>query len=73
MLRFRVYAGPHNECYIPQQVVADAHIEIGPKNKPAIIFRIAAKNEKVNFIFHLNNCNTTSLKLCFRATVRPPK
>ncbi|KAF1758391.1 hypothetical protein GCK72_014849 [Caenorhabditis remanei] len=40
----RVYCGPHAECQVPQANLGTAYVD--QTNKPAIIFRIAAKNEK---------------------------
>ncbi|KAL1140232.1 hypothetical protein AAG570_000164 [Ranatra chinensis] len=40
----RVYSGPQNQTVVPNHSLAAAHIDT--TSKPAIIFRIAAKNEK---------------------------
>ncbi|XP_071439380.1 host cell factor 1-like isoform X2 [Hetaerina americana] len=40
----RVYSGPINQCTVPNSSLAAAHIDT--TTKPAIIFRIAARNEK---------------------------
>ncbi|BES95920.1 FN3 [Nesidiocoris tenuis] len=40
----RVYNGPQNQTVVPNSSLAAAHIDT--TSKPAIIFRIAAKNEK---------------------------
>ncbi|KAF4524803.1 hypothetical protein B566_EDAN010178 [Ephemera danica] len=40
----RVYCGPTNQCTVPNASLAAAHIDT--TTKPAIIFRIAARNEK---------------------------
>jgi len=40
----RVYCGPSNQCTVPNQSLLSAQID--NIQKPAIIFRIAAKNEK---------------------------
>jgi len=40
----RVYCGPSNQCTVPNQSLQSAQIDTS--TKPAIIFRIAAKNEK---------------------------
>lgn len=40
----RVYAGPQNACTVPSSQLSQAHIDT--KQKPAIIFRIAARNSK---------------------------
>ncbi|XP_067006657.2 host cell factor 1 [Anabrus simplex] len=40
----RVYSGPTNQCTVPSSSLAAAHIDV--TTKPAIIFRIAARNEK---------------------------
>lgn len=40
----RVYCGPANSCTVGNQSLAAAHIDT--TTKPAIIFRIAARNEK---------------------------
>lgn len=40
----RVYTGPQNACTIPSSQLSQAHIDT--KQKPAIIFRIAARNSK---------------------------
>lgn len=40
----RVYSGPQNQTVVPNASLAAAHIDT--TSKPAIIFRIAAKNEK---------------------------
>ncbi|XP_069694515.1 host cell factor-like isoform X2 [Periplaneta americana] len=40
----RVYCGPTNQCTVPNASLSAAHIDI--TTKPAIIFRIAARNEK---------------------------
>ncbi|XP_014258981.1 host cell factor 1-like [Cimex lectularius] len=40
----RVYSGPQNQTIVPNASLAAAHIDT--TSKPAIIFRIAAKNEK---------------------------
>lgn len=41
----RVYVGPEPGCLVPNSHLMGAHIDT--KSKPAIIFRIAARNEKV--------------------------
>ncbi|XP_027205977.2 host cell factor [Dermatophagoides pteronyssinus] len=41
----KVYCGPQTEAMIPSRVLIDAYID-QEASKPAIIFRIAAKNEK---------------------------
>lgn len=43
----RVYVGPTAECQVPQSNLSTAYVD--QTNKPAIIFRIAARNEKVPF------------------------
>ena len=40
----RVYCGPANQAVVSNTSLATAHIDT--TTKPAIIFRIAAKNEK---------------------------
>uniref|UniRef100_A0A0N5AJR7 Host cell factor 1 n=1 Tax=Syphacia muris TaxID=451379 RepID=A0A0N5AJR7_9BILA len=40
----RVYVGPEPACLVPNSHLVSAHIDT--KSKPAIIFRIAARNEK---------------------------
>lgn len=40
----RVYCGPVNQAVVPNSSLAAAHIDV--TTKPAIIFRIAAKNDK---------------------------
>lgn len=40
----RVYNGPQNECVVPNATLSKAHVD--SRQKPAIIFRIAARNEK---------------------------
>ncbi|EGT59834.1 CBN-HCF-1 protein [Caenorhabditis brenneri] len=40
----RVYCGPQAECQVPQANLGTAYVD--QTNKPAIIFRIAARNEK---------------------------
>ncbi|XP_069697154.1 host cell factor 1-like [Periplaneta americana] len=40
----RVYCGPTNQCSVPDSSLAAAHID--KTTKPAIIFRIAARNKK---------------------------
>lgn len=40
----RVYNGPQNSCTVPQSQLSQAYIDT--KQKPAIIFRIAARNNK---------------------------
>lgn len=40
----RVYCGPQNTAVVPNASLAAAHIDV--TTKPAIIFRIAARNEK---------------------------
>lgn len=40
----RVYSGPQNACTIPSSQLSQAYIDT--KQKPAIIFRIAARNSK---------------------------
>lgn len=40
----RVYCGPANQAVVLNSSLAAAHIDV--TTKPAIIFRIAAKNEK---------------------------
>lgn len=40
----RVYCGPQSQAVVPNSSLAAAHIDM--TTKPAIIFRIAAKNEK---------------------------
>ena len=40
----RVYCGPGSSCVVSHNQLASAHIDT--TSKPAIIFRIAAKNDK---------------------------
>ncbi|KYB29558.1 host cell factor 2 isoform X2 [Tribolium castaneum] len=40
----RVYCGPNNSCVVPNSTLAAAHLDTS--TKAAIIFRIAAKNDK---------------------------
>ncbi|GMS84241.1 hypothetical protein PENTCL1PPCAC_6416, partial [Pristionchus entomophagus] len=40
----RVFVGPEPECIVPHQNLSSAYVDTS--NKPAIIFRIAARNEK---------------------------
>ncbi|KAK0080532.1 hypothetical protein PV326_008117, partial [Microctonus aethiopoides] len=40
----RVYLGPTNSCSVPNSSLSAAHMDV--TTKPAIIFRIAAKNDK---------------------------
>ncbi|KAI6180239.1 Fibronectin type-III domain-containing protein [Aphelenchoides besseyi] len=40
----RVYAGPEPRCTVENKALQRAHVEASPK--PAVIFRIAARNEK---------------------------
>lgn len=40
----RVYCGPSPQCVVPNSSLVSAHIDY--TTKPAIIFRIAARNEK---------------------------
>ncbi|XP_053684256.1 host cell factor isoform X2 [Sabethes cyaneus] len=40
----RVYCGPNNQCTVPNQSLSTAHVDY--TSKPAIIFRIAARNDK---------------------------
>lgn len=40
----RVYCGPNNQCTVPNQSLLTAHVDY--TSKPAIIFRIAARNDK---------------------------
>lgn len=40
----RVYGGPSSQCLVPNNVLSLAHIDTS--SKPAIIFRIAARNNK---------------------------
>lgn len=40
----RVYCRPENECDVPNSSIASAHVDY--TSKPAIIFRIAARNDK---------------------------
>lgn len=40
----RVYCGPNNQCTVPNQSLQTAHVDY--TSKPAIIFRIAARNDK---------------------------
>ena len=40
----RVYCGPVNQCTVTHASLAAAHLDT--TSKPAIIFRIAARNEK---------------------------
>jgi hypothetical protein len=40
----RVYCGPNNSCVVPNATLAAAHLDTS--TKAAIIFRIAAKNDK---------------------------
>lgn len=42
----RVYTGPQNSCTIPSPQLSQAHIDT--KHKPAIIFRIVARNSLGN-------------------------
>lgn len=47
-----VYCGRQNTCNVPNSSLKKAHIDTNTSSKPAIIFRIAAKNEKgTNFLF----------------------
>lgn len=47
----RVYCGKQNTCNVPNSSLKDAHIDTNTSSKPAIIFRIAAKNEKGHLIY----------------------
>lgn len=49
----KVYAGEEPRCIVAHPNLQQAFIDSSPK--PAIIFRIAAKNEKVGFLFNINN------------------
>ncbi|XP_034936133.1 host cell factor [Chelonus insularis] len=40
----RVYCGPNNSCSVPNSSLSAAHMDV--TTKPAIIFRIAARNDK---------------------------
>lgn len=40
----RVYCGPNNQCTVPNTSLATSHVDY--TSKPAIIFRIAARNDK---------------------------
>lgn len=40
----RVYCGPQAACTVPSASLASAHVDM--TSKPAIIFRIAARNDK---------------------------
>lgn len=40
----RVYCGPNNQCTVPNASLATSHVDY--TSKPAIIFRIAARNPK---------------------------
>lgn len=40
----RVYCGPNNFCTVPNSSLSSAHVDY--TSKPAIIFRIAARNDK---------------------------
>lgn len=40
----RVYCGPSNQCNVMNSNLASAHVDL--TSKPAIIFRIAARNDK---------------------------
>lgn len=40
----RVYCGPTNSCSVPNSSLSAAHMDV--TTKPAIIFRIAARNDK---------------------------
>jgi host cell factor len=40
----RVYCGPTNACSVPNKSLSAAHVDT--TTKPAIIFRIAARNDK---------------------------
>lgn len=40
----RVYCGPNNQCTVPNSSLATSHVDY--TSKPAIIFRIAARNDK---------------------------
>lgn len=44
MAFMRVYCGPNPACLVPAGSLASAHID--HSTKPAIIFRIAARNDK---------------------------
>lgn len=48
----RVYVGPESSCVVSTTDLQVAYIDMA--SKPAIIFRIAARNDKVVFIFWLN-------------------
>lgn len=45
----RVYVGPEPTCIVSSMNLHAAHIDT--TSKPAIIFRIAARNEKVSYFF----------------------
>lgn len=40
----RVYCGPENQCNVSNTSINTAHVDV--TSKPAIIFRIAARNDK---------------------------
>jgi host cell factor len=40
----RVYVGPNNQCTVPNHSLSTATVDV--TSKPAIIFRIAARNDK---------------------------
>ncbi|CAF0743111.1 unnamed protein product [Didymodactylos carnosus] len=42
----RVYSGTSPDCSVPSQQLLTAHLDSSSSSKPAIIFRIAARNEK---------------------------
>lgn len=42
----RVYGGTLAECSVNAAQLLQAHLDISPTSKPAIIFRIAARNER---------------------------
>ena len=46
----RVYCGASSSCTVNNDTLTSAHIDF--TTKPAIIFRIAARNEK-GYVFHL--------------------
>ncbi|XP_032598003.1 host cell factor [Drosophila grimshawi] len=62
----RVYVGAANQCTVPNASLSNAHVDCS--NKPAIIFRIAARNQKgygpATQVRWLQDPTTTKLQGC---------
>ena len=68
----RVYCGPASQCVVSHAQLANAHIDT--TSKPAIIFRIAAKNDKGWVYRHTHTvCSLLLLPLPSPSPPLPPQ